>query len=516
MVATSQTAGLGTKYGLLFSDTARIEKRHRYSMLLSAPAREPGINYREAYVYDGQNLALQFRGTGSGNLGASTLNHGFLYGPAVDQILADQTTAYGAGWDARWPLADNLGTIRDVVKYTPPDGSGGGDTTTIVDHLRYDAFGKITTQTNSAEQPRFTYTARELDSDTGLYYYRARWYDAATGKFMSEDPIDFAGGDENLYRYVGNGAVNAVDPTGLWQLQPEMKRKSGKVVYKADSKVDTLRSLSRLVTGRDGTATEADWVSIWPSAGKEQEKLWSDYPTAKVGACANVDNLIKGRWHVKQAVIVQVNANQNDQFLESVRMLLSSETGWHLSRWSFASQAVQAIRAAAGTGEHPIENLIIAGHGAAGATFVGQRDRSRPFAVGDLLSLSDPLKNDTNTYDVAKEGHGPPRSWFTRDAKVWVIGCFTSAFAEAFAKQNLRQGAEAFGTSAEVTGWYETVRGMKQFAVTIDGKRRYWTIPGLLNSDGWAGGTLGGSSPLCARPHSFYSEWSARLEKETE
>ncbi|MHB9049695.1 MAG: RHS repeat-associated core domain-containing protein [Pirellulales bacterium] len=201
------------KYGFFFSDTTRTDKRRSYSVLLSASAREPGIHYREAYVYDGQNLVLQYWGYGSGSLASSTLNHGFLYGPAVDEILADQTTVYGAGWDVRWPLADNLGTIRDSVKFTPASG-GNDDITEIVDHLCYDTFGNITSQTNPAEQPRFTYTARELDSDTGLYYYRARWYDAATGKFMSEDPIDFRGGDENLYRYVGNGAVNAADPSG--------------------------------------------------------------------------------------------------------------------------------------------------------------------------------------------------------------------------------------------------------------------------------------------------------------
>ncbi|MHB1038450.1 MAG: RHS repeat-associated core domain-containing protein, partial [Pirellulales bacterium] len=73
-----------------------------------------------------------------------------------------------------------------------------------------------------AEQPRFTYTARELDSDTGLYYYRARWYDAATGKFMSEDPIDFAGGDENLYRYCANNPLLLSDPSGLkWIVRRE-------------------------------------------------------------------------------------------------------------------------------------------------------------------------------------------------------------------------------------------------------------------------------------------------------
>jgi uncharacterized protein RhaS with RHS repeats len=49
---------------------------------------------------------------------------------------------------------------------------------------------------------------------TGLYYYRARWYDAQVGRFISEDPIGFNGGDINLYAYVKNNPVNAIDPSG--------------------------------------------------------------------------------------------------------------------------------------------------------------------------------------------------------------------------------------------------------------------------------------------------------------
>jgi hypothetical protein len=48
---------------------------------------------------------------------------------------------------------------------------------------------------------------------TGLYYYRARWYDAQVGRFISEDPIGLAGGI-NFYAYVANNPVNAIDPTG--------------------------------------------------------------------------------------------------------------------------------------------------------------------------------------------------------------------------------------------------------------------------------------------------------------
>src|SRR5207248_1117942 len=50
---------------------------------------------------------------------------------------------------------------------------------------------------------------------TGLYYFRARYYDPATGRFLSQDPLSFAIGDSNLYRYVGNSPANEVDPTGL-------------------------------------------------------------------------------------------------------------------------------------------------------------------------------------------------------------------------------------------------------------------------------------------------------------
>jgi RHS repeat-associated protein len=58
------------------------------------------------------------------------------------------------------------------------------------------------------------YTGREWDPETGLYYYRARYYDPKVGRFISEDPIGFAGGP-NLYAYVGSDPANAVDPFGL-------------------------------------------------------------------------------------------------------------------------------------------------------------------------------------------------------------------------------------------------------------------------------------------------------------
>ena len=69
-------------------------------------------------------------------------------------------------------------------------------------------------QSEPFSQP-YSFTGREWDSETGLYFYRARYYDPEAGRFISRDPIGFTGGDMNLYGYVGNNPLNAIDPMGL-------------------------------------------------------------------------------------------------------------------------------------------------------------------------------------------------------------------------------------------------------------------------------------------------------------
>jgi RHS repeat-associated protein len=82
-----------------------------------------------------------------------------------------------------------------------------------VQTYQYDSFGKQTASSGSLTNP-FQYTARELDPETSLYYYRARYYDQTAGRFLSEDPVGFNGG-ANFYAYVYNNPVLFVDPSGL-------------------------------------------------------------------------------------------------------------------------------------------------------------------------------------------------------------------------------------------------------------------------------------------------------------
>jgi RHS repeat-associated protein len=61
----------------------------------------------------------------------------------------------------------------------------------------------------------YGYTGRQFDSESGQYYYRARMYNPATGRFTSKDPLGFKGGDINLYRYAENNSLRYKDPSGL-------------------------------------------------------------------------------------------------------------------------------------------------------------------------------------------------------------------------------------------------------------------------------------------------------------
>lgn len=88
-------------------------------------------------------------------------------------------------------------------------------TATIENHIVYNSFGEIIGQSDPSEAFRFGFTGREYDADVELYQYRARWFDPATGRFISEDPLSFNAGDPNLYRYVGNNPLTLIDPSGL-------------------------------------------------------------------------------------------------------------------------------------------------------------------------------------------------------------------------------------------------------------------------------------------------------------
>ncbi len=80
--------------------------------------------------------------------------------------------------------------------------------------MDYDAFGNVVLDTNPGFQP-FGFAGGIYDADTGLILFGSRDYDSKTGRWTAKDPIDFEGGDTNLYGYIWNDPVNSSDPSGL-------------------------------------------------------------------------------------------------------------------------------------------------------------------------------------------------------------------------------------------------------------------------------------------------------------
>jgi RHS repeat-associated protein len=99
---------------------------------------------------------------------------------------------------------DGLGSVTEMTDL------GGA----VVQTYNYSSFGKIESQLAPSFFQPYTFTAREMDAETGLYFFRARNFDPATGRFVQQDPIDIFG-ERSPYVYVDNNSINFVDPLGL-------------------------------------------------------------------------------------------------------------------------------------------------------------------------------------------------------------------------------------------------------------------------------------------------------------
>ena len=143
------------------------------------------------FLYDGDNLVQTVNSSGS-------VIARYAQGLTIDEPLAMER-----GTTIDYYEADGLGSITSLTT-----ASG-----TVAQSYTYDSFGNLTNSSGSLTN-FLRYAGREFDTETGLYYYRGRYYDSTAGRFASEDPVHFTGG-VNFFRYVGNNPVLFSDPTGL-------------------------------------------------------------------------------------------------------------------------------------------------------------------------------------------------------------------------------------------------------------------------------------------------------------
>jgi len=180
---------------------------------------ENGIITTKRYVYDNEDILFEYDDNGK-------IGNRYIHGLGIDEPLA-LTTSQGT----YYYHVDGLGSVVALTDSSQK----------VVQDYQYDSFGNLKDQKERIKQP-YTFTAREWDKETGLYYYRARYYDAKVGRFISFDPILHPANGELIhsrcrqvqkifapsfwslktnpqklhpYVYVGNNPINLTDPTGL-------------------------------------------------------------------------------------------------------------------------------------------------------------------------------------------------------------------------------------------------------------------------------------------------------------
>lgn len=133
---------------------------------------------------------------------------------------ANSSGAVIARYSATLRVDDSLAMLRSgTTSFYQFDGLGSATSLTnssgnVTDTYAFDSFGNSTASTGATVNP-FRYTAREFDTETNLYFYRARYYDQASGRFLREDPLRFAAGGGNFYAYAHNTPTRLRDPLGL-------------------------------------------------------------------------------------------------------------------------------------------------------------------------------------------------------------------------------------------------------------------------------------------------------------
>ncbi len=191
IAATNTTTGITTTY--------------RYDAFSRRISRSVGISPTTLFIHDAWNCIAEYQFHNS----SFSLHTSYLWGTDLSGTMQGAGGVGGllavrSGAATRFPTYDGNGNITQYLTSTG----------TIAAHFEYDPFDNTVVNTDTTNQFAYRFSTKPLDQPTGLYYYGYRYYDPATGRWPSRDPIGEEGG-VNLYGFVGNNGVSWLDVLGL-------------------------------------------------------------------------------------------------------------------------------------------------------------------------------------------------------------------------------------------------------------------------------------------------------------
>jgi len=158
------------------------------------------------YVYEGAQVVQELDG-------ANAIKREYIWGDSIDELHAIKQNG-----QMYYVHENSIGSVAAIT-----DSTGA-----LVERYDYDVFGTptVTYAAGTAVDPRvsslgqpYSFQGRERDAETGLFYFRARYYSAELGRFISQDPLSYAASGPSLYTFVHNSPVNLRDPLGLQEEQ---------------------------------------------------------------------------------------------------------------------------------------------------------------------------------------------------------------------------------------------------------------------------------------------------------